>query len=413
MGNPRHAIDLRTAQSNVHDFIVSAVEAARGSGEVARLTGDPAARRTLAEQTEELLFELLALSPQNAADYHLAIADSGKRAIEVLINSFCTGRPGRTVAITTENYVGHNKWSAAQAMDRLKGVPFKATPDVTLGTAVTIGLEPALGWIKTAIADNVETLYLAWNSTSTGVEEKLEELVTYRDSTGSRTLILADASSLDIVSRRWAGVGSLPDALFFSFRKHPAIPYDGPQDEIEQMKRSGAAVLFNERARQRAREVGAEPVYDLALHDAATTVAEGETPTLHLLRLRSLLDHMLAGGGSELDRIEQTRHAARAEAVAALAPQGGLGRLGFSLLADSRAQSCTSYVLRVPAAIKAADLLKRLEQEAGISISPALHPLANTKNHNIVRFGVYSANTLQEVQTMLNELQAVAGTMLE
>ena len=50
---------------------------------------------------------------------------------------------------------------------------------------------------------------------------------------------------LDIISRRWAAVTCLPDALFFSFRKHPAIPYDGPQDEIEQMKRSGAAVLIS------------------------------------------------------------------------------------------------------------------------------------------------------------------------
>jgi aspartate aminotransferase-like enzyme len=414
MDAPGYTIDLRTAQSCVHEFLIPAIEEARGNGEVKRLTQDRAARQDLAVQTEELLFELLALPPQQVDGYRLAIADSGKRAIEVMINSFCTGNPDQTVAVTTENYVGHNKWSAALAMDRLKQVPFRAPFDLDIGTSLTIGSEAALELAKGVIEGNAETLYLAWNSTSTGILERVEELVDFRNRTGSRTLILADASSLDILSRRWtaAGAATLPDAFFFSFRKHPAIPYDGPQDEIEQMKSSGAAVLFNERARQRAATVQAGPVYDLLLDGSAALIPEGDKHTVHLLRLNTLLRHMLADGGSALDRVEETRQVARQECLDALAEQGSLGRLGFSLLADPRAQSSTSYVVRVPAAIKAADLLKRLEQEAGIIISPALHPLANTKNHNIIRFGVYSANTRQEVHTMLQELQAVAGTMI-
>jgi len=38
--------------------------------------------------------------------------------------------------------------------------------------------------------------------------------------------------------------------------------------------------------------------------------------------------------------------------------------------------------------------------------SAALHPLANTKNHNVIRFGVYSAGQIEEVRALVAALEA-------
>jgi aspartate aminotransferase-like enzyme len=413
MESDHPTIDLRTAQNTVHSFLVEAVEEARSSGEIAHISADQSRRDRLAEETEALLFDLMCVSPEAAADYSMAIADSGKRAIEVMVNSFCTEQPDATIAVTNENYVGHNKWSAATAHEKLKGIPMQSPFKLGLGAALTCGSEPEMDQARHLIESNVDTFYIAWNSTSTGVEEQVEELVKHRDTVGSRTLVLADASSLDILSRRWQGHSALPDALFFSFRKHPSIPYDGPQDELEQMKSSGSALLFNNRALQRAREIQAEPIYDLKPgRSFSDRIPAGEKHTTHLLRLNTLLRHSLSNGGTQLERIDETRQAARTAIIDAFSGQCRLAQLGFSLLADPAVQSSTSYVVSVPGTLDAGQLIKRLEQDAGVSISPALHPLANTKNHNIVRFAVYSASTLEEIETMLGELAAVAERLI-
>lgn len=83
------------------------------------------------------------------------------------------------------------------------------------------------------------------------------------------------------------------------------IPYDGPQDEIEQMQRSGAVMVVRERAVERACEVAAGPVYGVDLRTlAAARTPAGEKYALFLLRLHALLEWVLAGGGETLDGLE-------------------------------------------------------------------------------------------------------------
>lgn len=400
-------IDLRTAQSTVHGFVAQAVELWQDRGEISSLTRDRERRLQLAAQVEQRVQELLG----GANDHVLGITDSGKRAIEVLVTSFCTAGAHETVAVATENYVGHNKWSAANALQRCHGVTLETPFELELGESLTHrqnGSDSALDQAFALIDTGTPTLYVCWNGTSTGVEEEVHRLVEHRDQVGSQTLILVDASSLPLLSTRWASVprGSLPDAFFFSFRKQPALPYIGPQDEIEQMKSSGAVVLFNQRALDRAAEVNAEPVYGFdPRRIAEEKLPEGELYTLHLLKLWSLLDLALEGEGAGLRHIEAMHEAARSEILAAFSEQGPLGRLGLSLMACPEAQSRTSYVVRVPERLEAAELLRRLESEHDIVISPALHPLANTKNHNVIRFGVYSASRLEEVRALLAALE--------
>jgi len=399
-------IDLRTAQGPAHRFVVEAVEQWRDQGRVQALTGDSDRRLELAHQVEARLQELLG----GSGDLKLGITDSGKRAIEVMVASFCTAGEGETVAVTTENYVGHNKWSAATALERLKGRKLLAPVEIGLGDSLTHGRDGsdrALDQAFALIDDNVPTFYVGWNGTSTGVEEDVPRLVEHRDRVGSSTLILADASSLPLLSGHWRETPALPDAFFFSFRKQPSLPYDGPQDEIEQMKSSGSMILFNRRALDRATEVDGEPLYGFsAPRIAREKLPEGELYTLHLLKLAALLDQALDDDDAALERIDALHDSARAEVLAAFAEDGPLGRLGFSLLAHPQAQSRTAFVVRVPERLPAAGLLRRLEAEHGIVASAALHPLANTKNHNVIRFGVYSAGQIEEVRALVAALEA-------
>jgi aspartate aminotransferase-like enzyme len=173
------------------------------------------------------------------------------------------------------------------------------------------------------------------------------------------------------------------------------------------MKRSGSVILFNQRALERAAEVDGEPMYGfLAPRIAREKLPEGELYALHLLKLDALLDQALETDGAALARIDALHDGARAEALAAFAEDGPLGRLGFSLLAHPEAQSRTAFVVRVPERLPAAALVRRLESEHGIVVSPALHPQANTKNHNVIRFGVYSAARIEEVRALLAALEA-------
>lgn len=56
----------------------------------------------------------------------------------LLVNSLCTAQPDRNAIVDTENYVGFNKFSAAKALEKQKGVSFETPFGVELGRALTV-----------------------------------------------------------------------------------------------------------------------------------------------------------------------------------------------------------------------------------------------------------------------------------
>ena len=166
----------------------------------------------------------------------MGIADSGKRTIELLVNSLCTAQSGKNAIVDTENYVGFNKFSAAKALEKQKSTAFETPFNVELGHALTINEEGEFNKLSHMFEENrFDLLWLSWNSTSTGIRERIEKVIQCRNDAQSKTLIVADAASFRLFSNGWEAtdVDNLPDAFFFSLRKQ-GLPYDGPNDEFHQ-----------------------------------------------------------------------------------------------------------------------------------------------------------------------------------
>lgn len=71
---------------------------------------------------------------------------------------------------------------------------------------------------------------------------------------------------------------------------------------------------------------------------------------------------------------------------------------GFGVLADLDVQSLTSYILRGPRTLSAAETVAKLK-ERGIHVSVSMHPRVTKKKY--LRFACYPANSLEETNALL------------
>lgn len=401
--------DLRTAQNRMFQFVIDQMEKYKQDGTVELLKNDKDRAKQLYEQVQEQLFSLLQINSAETSQWHMGIVDSGKRAIEALVSYFCLAEPEANIAVNTENYVAFNKFSAVTALKTQKDVEFSTPFNLKMGQALTIGSPKEMDRAKTIINNNkTKTLWIAWNSTSTGTAEKVEELVAYRNSCGSNTLIISDAASLPLFTKNWQSIAAscLPDVFFFSLRKQ-GLPYDGPQDEVNQAKNSGAIYLFNQRAMERSILVNGPNLYDTprpaeAAEFSITQSNQRANHLKHLLKLKCCLNELLGDSSKHLEQQDQVRKQIKDDISKVFGLDGQLRAKGYRLVADSKAQSETAYIVSVPSSVKPKELIAKLKS-CGVEVSLSMHPELPGNSH--FRFACYPATTLDEAQIALNSFR--------
>jgi hypothetical protein len=228
---------------------------------------------------------------------------------------------------------------------------------------------------------------------------------------GSKTLIVADAASLRLFSNEWneATARNLPDVFFFSLRKQ-GLPYDGPNDEFHQAQNSGALIVFNDRALERVRQVGADTIYDSPTLAEFTQgrITPGEqraNHVRHLLKLDCALAHFMDGDRERLAALDKACNAARSKIREAFATNGNGSTSRFSLFSDPAAQSDSAYILNVPETTSAKKVISSLKEE-GVLISACMHPKMDGQRY--VRFAFYPGNTTEEVDYLLERIGSLA-----
>jgi selenocysteine lyase/cysteine desulfurase len=404
--------DLQTAQNRMFSFVGKALSRWEQDDYVTALLENPSQLKAQYDRVRQLLFDLLNIPKQKRDFWHMGIADSGKRTIGLLVNYLCSAQSGKNAIVDTENYVGFNKFSAAKVLEKQKGVVFETPFNVELGRALTVNAEAEFGKMKQLFEDNcLDTLWLSWNSTSTGVRENIEQIVECRNAAKSRTLIIADAASVRLFSNQWKDVEAdhLPDAFFFSLRKQ-GLPYDGPNDEFHQAQNSGSLIIFNDIALKLSEKVGTEPIYDsptLAQYmDGRMTSGEQRTNHVkHLLKLSCACEYFLSNGKKHLIALDDARNATHLKIKKALCANGGGSPEQFSLFSDPDAQSDSAYILKVPANTSAKTVIAGLK-ESGILISACMHPKMDVQKY--VRFAFYPGNSTDEVDYLLDQIKGMA-----
>ena len=401
--------DLSTAQNSMFSFVADALDETEKLGLISSLAEDGDQLSMLYHEVRQQLLQFLAVPDEKQSSYHIGVVDSGKRAIETLVNYFCPPEEKVNVLVNTENYVAFNKFSAAEALRKQKGVEFLQPFTLKMGQALTIDSDTEMEKAKLILRTNkVKTLWLAWNSTSTGVKEKVEELVAYRNECNSITVIICDSASLPLFSKSWLQIDTenLPDIFFFSLRKQ-GLPYSGPQDEAHQARNSGALYIFNDRALHLAAMVKGESLYDTPtpLEASLGVVTQGEqreNHIRHLLKLNISLSVFLDNSNGKLNEVDSTRQTIAETVRRAFNGGGVLASHGFSLLTSTSAQSDTTYVVKVPENIQPKELVKCLK-EKGIYFSISMHP--EVPNSSYFRFSCYPATTIAEVQQALHGIE--------
>ncbi len=404
-------VNLQTAQNRMFSFVEEDLTRMDQEGRIASLAGDSAGVGALHDRVRRQLFSLLNLPESQQDRWHMGIADSGKRTIELLVNLLCPAAEGKNAILDTENYVGFNKFSAANALEKQKGVRFETPFNVELGRALTVNTDEEFDKLAPLLRENrYDTLWLSWNSTSTGVRERIGQVVDCRNAAGSKTLIIADAASFRLFTSEWANIpaDSLPDVFFFSLRKQ-GLPYDGPNDEVHQAQNSGSLLVFNDTAMKRAQAIDAEPIYDSpSLKEyAAGRITTGEQRTnhvRHLLKLDSALAYFLGENSARLDALDSARRTAQSKIRGAFAAGGDAADGRFCLFSDPDAQSDSAYILKVPDSTSAKKVISHLKDN-GVLISACMHPKMDGQRY--VRFAFYPGNTIEEVDGLLEQIKTL------
>lgn len=404
--------NLQTAQNRMFPFVGEALNQYEQENLVSTLLDNPDQLKTKYHQVEQQLFDLLNIPEEKRATWHMGIADSGKRTIELLVNFLCAPEAGENAIVDTENYVGFNKFSAAKALEKQKETAFETPFNVALGRALTINTDEEFGKLTDAFdADRFSTLWLSWNSTSTGVRERIGQVVKSRNAAQSKTVIIADAASFRLFSKEWKEMPAdhLPDVFFFSLRKQ-GLPYDGPNDEFHQAQNSGSLVIFNDRALALADQVNADTLYDSPTlreytEGQMTTGEQRVNHVKHLLKLSCACDHFLGGNQERLVALDAARKAAQSKITGAFANGGNGSQTGFTLFSDPDAQSDSAYILRVPENTSAKKVISGLK-ENGVLISACMHPKMDGQKY--VRFAFYPGNSTDEVDYLLEQINGLA-----
>jgi selenocysteine lyase/cysteine desulfurase len=403
--------DLQTAQNRMFSFVNVALDRLKEE-QVFLLLEDPDKLEEQYNTVRQLVFDLLNIDKDKSTNWHMGIGDSGKRTIELLVNYLCPAQPGRNAIVDTENYVGFNKFSAAKALEKQKGVSFDTPFNVELGRALTINAKKEFDKLSQIFKDDrFDTLWLSWNSTSTGVREEIEEIIKCRNAAKSKTIIIADAASFRLFTSEWNNTSSdlLPDVFFFSLRKQ-GLPYDGPNDEFYQAQNSGALIVFNDKALELANKVNADAIYEsptlCEYADGRITTGEQRANHIkHLLKLNCACDYFLSGNKESLMALDADRKKVFSRIKGAFAHKDGDSSLHFSLFSDPDAQSESSYILKVPESTSAKNVISGLK-ERGIFISACMHPKMDSKKY--VRFAFYPGNSTDEVDYLLAHIKEMA-----
>lgn len=400
---------MRTAQNSMFQFVKEELKQAEHLGQLESLHNNPDLLGKLYSDVRLNTFELLNIPEISRSRWYIGIIDSGKRAIEAITSYFCPAEQEANIVVATENYVAFNKFSAANALEKQKNISFNNPFTLEMGQALTIGSEEEFKKAEEIFKSNsAKTLWIAWNSTSTGVREKVEDLVACRNRYNSDTVIICDAASYPLFSTSWEAMNSenLPDIFFFSLRKQ-GLPYDGPQDEANQARNSGCLYVFNDRALKLAETVDGPSLYHTPLpaeaaHGHLTSGEQRSNHIRHLLKLKTSLNVFLMENAKMLREADNNRKIISQEIHDAFGAQGSLTSQGFSLLAQSEAQSQTTFVVKVPEKLQPKEIVEKLKNN-GIFVSVSMHP--KVPNHRYFRFASYPATPIEEARITIDGLQ--------
>ena len=404
--------NLQTAQNRMFPFVDEALDQFEQQNHVATLLDNPDKLKAQYNQVQQQLFDLLNIPKEKRAAWHIGIADSGKRTIGLLVNFLCAPQAGKNAIVDTENYVGFNKFSAAKALEKQKETAFETPFNIELGSAITVNADKEFDKLAQSFKeDRFNTLWLSWNSTSTGVRESIEQIVQSRNAAQSNTIIIADAASIWLFSTEWKDLSedNLPDVFFFSLRKQ-GLPYDGPNDEFHQAQNSGSLIVFNDKAMKLAEQVNADSLYDSPTFrefaDRQMTTGEQRVNHIkHLLKLSCACDYFLSENPERLAALDTARKTAQTKITSAFRNGGNGSQSRFTLFSDPDAQSDSAYILKVPEGTSAKKVISGLK-ESGILISACMHPKMDGQKY--VRFAFYPGNSTDEVDYLLEQIKGLA-----
>jgi len=403
--------NLQTAQNQMFPFVNASLDRFEQEAQISMYLKNPTRLKNLFSRVRQQLLTLLHIPEEKRDLWHMGIADSGKRTIEILVHFLCPAHPGKNAIVDTENYVGFNKFSAAKALEKQKHTAFEKPFNIELGRALTVNSEKEFNKLTQMFEENrFDTLWLSWNSTSTGVKERIEHIVKCRNAAQSKTIIIADAASLRLFSNEWelTQADTLPDVFFFSLRKQ-GLPYQGPNDEYHQAQNSGSVILFNDNARKWADKINTGTLYDsptLSEYAAGRVTRGDQRPNhiRHLLKLNTACDYFLDPDRKHLAALDAACQSAHSKITDAFACQKEDPLSRFSLFSDPEAQSDSAYILRVPERFSAKKIISDLK-DCGILVSGCMHPEMDSQKY--IRFAFYPGNNTDEVDYLIHRIKGL------
>lgn len=403
---PNGNVKLTAGPGQTHNFSEISEEALRASQMLHR--GDFA--RGLIKGINRRIFDLFGI-PEELRDHeftklketpegwHVCYTNSGMDGMRRALQAGCLEKG--TWILHTDHYSDLAEFEL-HAMGR-KTWDFRCERGLGVERRTGVMSDPLYdGMMEHVARGQYKTVLITENATTTGVDQShfIQELVKTRNEAGSKTLIISDSVSAQILARERSGYPDLPDMVFWANQKDPGI---GP---------GSGHILFNNRALARVAEVRKNRLfsggelgieYAYAVH-GKRKAKEGQTPHTppmgELFKERAVLEMLFNDEQEERLNIHRTQWQAR-HLLFEVLEGGSLGELGYAFLTQQPSlRSLTTHVIRVPEGMRAGELLQEVSKE-GYDISPGY---GEHKNEEI-RICVYSANTLQHVKDALEILE--------
>ncbi len=392
---PYARVNLQAGPSKVHQFsdqLLSLIQQANQQNHRGEWT------KKLLKNVSDGTFELLGIpEEQRNTEWHICYTNSGTDGMERAIRAVCP-REG-TLFVDTDEFstvVGKEMKDFGRGYDVMK---------FTRGMALTPDAEEFEAVAQLIRNNEIKTLYLTRNGTTTGTDQKeaIEALVKVRDESGSDVVIVVD----EVSAQWWAASKrtALPDIIFVTSQKDMAI---GPGTGL---------LIFNNRALERAQECAADGLdtggklgitaaYGTSKKRMAAEGQTAQTPPLGMIYAQHLVQDRVLRGAAQ-----QEIRAVQGDALRAITSSihdGALGELGFGMLTtDDRLQSPTAHVLTVPDDLSGSDIVRGLRERHSILLSPGYGDFQGRE----VRVCSYSAIAPGEVREAIDAMVALVKVM--
>jgi len=327
----------------------------------------------------------------NPPSWHVCWINSGTDGMERAIRAACPLMG--TVLVNTDNFSAVAGQEMNASRRQFNEIKFER------GEGLKIGSEKFEKLKKEVESGAISTIYITENGTTTGVNQReaIEELIRARNQSGSRTVIIVDAVSGQILG---AEREQVPDIIFWGNQKDPAIS-TGCGNLLFNEKAIARAANLNHSGLDTGGKLGVLSAYgtnDKRFTEAGQTA---QTPPMGLIYKQNILyGNLMNNGGEHRQKISAMQERAKEMITDTFCGHTGLRFLTH----EKNLRSNTSHVLKVPERHDVARIISALK-ERGFSISSGYGTFKDTE----VRICVYSANTLAQIESLLDEAMRIVN----